>query len=325
MDITSFIETIRSYPGITRKRSIHRITDALHDVADFGRTAWYAGEDAAAIRHNDGYLLLAADGIWAGLISDNPYGAGKAAVMASVNDIYAMGGRPLAMVNVIGIPEEVMYEEIVRGIRRGCEKFRVPMVGGHLHPDAREPELSVAILGTAEKLLLSGNAAPGQDIVLAVDLDGRGYQCRPVLSWDTNSGKTTDQVLARLDVLPQLARTGLCRTAKDVSNGGILGTIGLMLEASGMGASVCIDAIVRPPEFPLRDWLRAFLSYGFVLSVDTECTPQVMERFQQQSISTAIIGRVTESTVFEVSLGGETAVLYDFSREQLTGASARQG
>lgn len=320
MDITSLVETIRSYPGITRKRSIHRITDALHDVADFGNTAWYAGEDAAAIRHNDGFLLLAADGIWAGLISDNPYGAGKAAVMASVNDIYAMGGRPLAMVNVIGIPAEGMYEEIVRGIRRGCEKFRVPMVGGHLHPDVCEPELSVAILGAADNLLLSNNARAGQEIVLAVDLDGRGYQCRPVLSWDTNSGKTTDQVLARLNVLPQLADSGLCRTAKDVSNGGILGTIGLMLEASGTGARVSIDAIVCPPQFPLRDWLRAFLSYGFVLSVDPECTRQVLERFHQQSISATVIGRIIDEPVFEVSIGGETAVLYDFSREELTGA-----
>ena len=39
------------------------------------------------------------------------------------------------MVNVIGAPSDGSLDEIVRGIRKGCEKFRVPMVGGHLHPD----------------------------------------------------------------------------------------------------------------------------------------------------------------------------------------------
>jgi hypothetical protein len=317
--LNDLISQIKAYPGITRKRDIFKITGPLADMADFGATEIGFGDDAAAIRHNGEYLLLAADGIWSGLLEANPYGAGKASVMVSVNDIYAMGGRPLAMVNVMGIPDAGCYGEIVRGIRKGCEKFRVPMVGGHLHPDTREVSLSVSILGWARKLLRSDNAAPGQDLVFAVDLDGKGFQCKPVLSWDTNSGKTTEQALARLEVLPRLAESGLAATCKDVSNGGLLGTIALLLETSRVGAEINIDAVPRPAEFQLIDWLKAFLSYGFILATDKHMTAQVMEAFSRQNITTAVIGTVTAERRMHVSLAGQRGLLFDLVQEPVTG------
>lgn len=317
--IEDIVQAIRQYPGITRKRDIYRVTNVLCTVTDFGSTIADFGEDAAVIQHGNEFLLLAAEGIWAGLIEANPYGAGKASVMASVNDIYAMGGRPLAMVNVIGIPDERYYEDIMQGIRKGCEKFRVPMVGGHLHPDTKEVSLSVSILGVAKKLLLSNNAASGQDIVFAVDLDGRGYQCKPVISWDTNSGKTSQQVLERLEILPVLAEEGLCQTAKDVSNGGLLGTIALLLETSHKGAVIDIDKIPKPETFPLLDWLTAFLSYGFILCVDTDKTPALMEKFRKQNITACGIGTVTEQKQMVISYQGELEILFDFEQEAVTG------
>ena len=317
--LQDLIYDIKSYPGITRKRDISKITSSLADMVNFGNTAIGFGDDAAAIYHNGEYLLFAADGIWSGLIEANPYGAGKASVMASVNDIYAMGGRPLAMVNVLGIPDASYYDEIVRGIRKGCEKFRVPMVGGHLHPDTREAALSVAILGVAKKLLRSDNAMPGQDLIFAVDLEGRGFQCKPVLSWDTNSGKTSEQALARLNILPLLAEEERCATCKDVSNGGLLGTIALLLETSKVGAIVNIDTVPRPAEFPLTDWLKAFLSYGFILTVNKELTAEVIHAFSQQRITAVVIGTITAERCLRVSLAGEQGILFDLVREPVTG------
>jgi selenophosphate synthetase-related protein len=317
--LRDIINEIRTYPGLTRKRNIYRITNMLAPVADYGATIADFGEDAAAIYHKGEFLLLAADGIWKGLIEANPYAAGKASVMASVNDVYAMGGRPLAMVNVIGISEPRYYEEIMRGIQKGCEKFRVPMVGGHLHPDSSEVSLSVSILGVAKKLLLSTNARDGQDIVFAVDLEGRGYQCKPVISWDTNSGKNSQQVLERLEVLPCIAEAELCQTAKDVSNGGLLGTIALMLEVSGKGALITMDSIPKPDLFSMTDWLKAFLSYGFVLSVDKEKTGSVIARFREKNIAANVIGEITLDKRMVLSYQGEQDLLFDFEREAITG------
>jgi hypothetical protein len=317
--LIDIINEIRNYPGLTRKRNIYRATSLLAPVADFGATIADFGEDAAVIQYKDAFLLLAAEGIWSGLIEANPYGAGKASVMASVNDIYAMGGRPLAMVNVVGISESKYYEEIMRGIQKGCEKFKVPMVGGHLHPDTREVSLSVAILGVARKLLLSNNARESQDIVFAVDLDGRGYQCKPVISWDTNSGKNSQQVLARLEILPQLAEKELCATAKDVSNGGLLGTIALLLETSQRGAFIDIDRVPKPPNFPTIDWLKAFLSYGFILCADKGKTETIISEFKDKNITAGVIGEITAEQQLVISFEGEQGILFDFERESITG------
>ncbi len=317
--LREIIEQIRTYPGLTRKRDIYRVTNILQTVTDFGETVAGLGEDAAAIAYNGEYLLLAVDGIWSGLIEANPYGAGKAAVMASVNDIYAMGGRPLAMVNVIGATTGDGLDEIVRGIRKGCEKFRVPMVGGHLHPDPGEKQLSVAILGKAQRLLRSTNAKPGQDIVFAVDMDGKGYQCRPVLSWDTNSGKKTPQVLERLELLPQISEQQLCSTAKDVSNAGLLGTIALMMETSETGAHINIDAVPKPESFTLIEWLKAFLSYGFVLCVDKQKSDEVIAKFTEKNITASVIGRVTQERTYTLEYQGRSDMLFDLDKEDITG------
>ena len=322
MDLQTIVEEIRHYPGITRKHDIRRVVTPLAEVADYGFTEASFGEDAAVLRYGGQYLLLAADGIWSGLISANPYGAGKASVMVSVNDIYAMGGRPLAMVNVLGVPDDRLYDDIVRGICKGCQKYRVPMVGGHLHPDSAEVSLSVAIMGTATHLLRSTNARPGQDLVFAVDLEGRGYQCRPVLSWDTNSGKTTEQVLYRMEVLPLLAEQGLCQTCKDVSNGGLLGTLGLLLESSGCGARVDLARIACPSEFAFVDWLKAFLSFGFVLSTDAIHTPAVLDRFAQRGITASVIGTITDTSRLELTLHGTSATLFDFAVDHVAGRIA---
>ncbi len=307
--LKNIVADIMSYPGLTRKKDINLITDMIKDVADFGNTSASFGEDAAAIGYNGRYILLAADGILPALIEANPYNAGKASVMVNVNDIYAMGGRPLAMVNVIGMPCDKYYSEVMRGIKRGCEKFKVPMVGGHLHPDTNEASLTVAIMGIADKLILSSNAQAGQDILLAVDLQGTGYQCKPVISWDTNSGKTPEQVIERLEVLPSLAEQGLCVTGKDVSNAGLLGTIAIFMETSEKGAEIDIEKIPKPDSFPLNDWLKAFLSYGFVLCVDKEKTESVVAAFTEKSITASVIGRVTEEKGVTLLWKGERELL----------------
>ena len=317
--LKDIIQELRHYPGITRKRDIYQVTNILKCVSDFGNTVTDFGEDAAAIAYGDGYLLLAAEGIWPRLIKDDPYAAGKASVMACVNDIYATGGRPLAMVNVLGATAIADYQKVMEGIRKGCEKFRVPMVGGHLHPDASEISLAVAILGEAKNLLTSSSARAGDDIIMAVDLEGKGNACKSVISWDANSGKGSDEVLSRLEVLPGLAEDGLCTTAKDVSNGGIVGTVCLMLESSRKGGLINLDAIPRPDGFDPVDWLKAFLSYGFILSARCEKSASIIERFLERGVTAEVMGTVTDQPEVLLKRGNERDVFIDFSKESITG------
>jgi uncharacterized protein len=320
MDLSRLIRRLRKYPGLVRKEPIREVVDLLLSTQDFGAQLPNYGDDAAVIPWGEGFLLLAADGILPQLLLNEPYAAGKASVMVTVNDIYSMGGRPIALVNVLACGEETKRRQILEGIKRGCEKLRVPMVGGHLHPDAPDdaPALSVAILGFAKGLLRSHLCRSGDDLILAVDLQGRPG-CQSVMSWDANSGKTPEELLHRLELLPLIAEEKLASAAKDISNAGILGTLAIMIENSGQGATVTLESIPRPPDISFPDWVLAFQSFSFIFSVPPAKSRDVISLFQERDLAAAKIGRVTATRQVILQHRSEQEILFDFNREQITG------
>lgn len=318
--LTDIINGVRNYVGLTRKFPIKDVVEQLTLTHQYGNSLPNWGDDAAVIPFKEDFLLFATDGMMTGLLIHEPYAAGKASVMVTVNDIYSMGGRPLGLVNVLACGDSEQRAMIVSGIEKGCHKLRVPMLGGHLHPDApvSHPALSVAILGSARKLIRSHLAAPGDDLILAVDLDGlRG--CRSVVSWDANSGKTPEELLDRLETLPMIAEQGLSCAGKDISNAGILGTISIFLENSGKGGTIHLDAIPRPDSIELSEWLHCFQSFGFILSVARTNSQAVIDLFRDRNITAAVVGEVDASDKVMIDSGGESGVLFDFSQDQITG------
>ena len=320
IDIDQIITRVRNYEGLLRKQPIGDVFNKLVLHGQSGPQLPNFGDDAAVIPWKDGFLLLAADGIMTRLLINEPYAAGKASVMVTVNDIYSMGGRPLAMVNVLASGNEDHRSKVVEGIKKGCEKLRVAMVGGHLHPDAPEssPSLAVAILGYANKLLRSHLAKGGDDLILAVDLKG-DKGCRSVVSWDANSGKTPEELIYRLEALPLIAEKELAQTCKDVSNAGILGTISIMIENSGKGALIDLSSIPKPVEIDLADWLICFQSFGFVLSVNPKNSEKVITLFREREITAAVIAKVIDEPVIILENEPESEVLFDFRKDKITG------
>ena len=320
INLDQIVNRVRSYEGLLRKQPIEGVFDKLVLHGQPGPQLPNYGDDAAVIPWEKGFLLLAADGIMTRLLINEPYAAGKASVMVTVNDIYSMGGRPLAMVNVLASGDEDHRKKVVEGIKKGCEKLRVPMVGGHLHPDTpgNSPSLAVAILGYANKLLRSHLAKAGEDIILAVDLKG-DKGCQSVVSWDANSGKTPKELLHRLEALPIIAEKGLAQTCKDVSNAGILGTISIMMENSNKGAIIEVPSLPKPPEIELSEWLVCFQSFGFVLSVSPKQSEAVIALFREREITAAIIGKVTEQPTIVLKNGLESKVLFNFRKDKITG------
>ena len=320
--LKDIVARIRNYPGILRKQPIQQVVDLLSQTLRFGNQLPSYGDDAAVIPWGDEYLLVAADGMMTGLLVNEPYAAGKASVMVTVNDIYSMGGRPIGMVNVLASGDDTQRRRIVEGIEKGCRKLQVPMLGGHLHPDSPVecPALSVTIIGHAKKLLRSHLAAAGDRLILAVDLDGRAG-CRSVVSWDANSGKSPEALRHRLEALPLVAESEAAFAAKDVSNAGILGTAAIMLENSGKGADIDLDAIPRPDSLTLEQWLLCFQSFGFILSVPPENIDRVFSIFSERGITVAAIGGVREGNVVDIHKNGISATLFDFSQDVITGIS----
>jgi hypothetical protein len=314
------VQKIKKYPGLLRKQPIEGVFEKLVAGTPYGSQLPNYGDDAAVIPWGGEFLLLAADGIMPQLLTQEPYAAGKASVMVTVNDIYSMGGRPIALVNVLSYGEEERRSQVVEGIRHGCEKLRVPMVGGHLHPDPSiaVPSLAVAILGYAHRVLRSHLARAGDNLILAVDLEGR-RGCQSVMSWDANSGKTSEELLFRLETLPLIAEGGLACAAKDISNAGILGTLAIMMENSGKGAWVDLTAIPAPGGLDWHDWLVCFQSFSFILAAAPSQTGEVLTIFRERNITAEIIGQVTSERKVVIAAGGDHQVLFDFEKEKITG------
>lgn len=320
MNLKEVRDAIRNYPGVLRKGPIQEVLGLLGETQGFGPQLKNYGDDAAIIPFADSYLLLACDGMMTNLLVQEPYAAGKAAIMVTVNDIYAMGGRPLGLVNVLASGDKRQRSQIITGLTKGCQKLQVPMLGGHLHPDGPvgQPALSVAILGQADRPIRSHLCQPGDKLLLAMDLRGQAG-CKSVLSWDANSGKSSEELRRRLEILPELAQKGLVHAGKDISNGGILGTMAIMLENSGKGGCLDLESIPKPATLSLRDWLLSFQSYGFVLSADPENSERIVEAFAKQEITAGIVGRVTEDPQVVIKNNNEQELLFDFSTEAITG------
>ena len=320
VSLSELVEDIRNYPGLLRKKPIEDVFNKLVLHGQPGPHLPNFGDDAAVIPWKGGYLLLATDGIMTKLLINEPYAAGKSAVMVTVNDIYSMGGRPLAMVNVLASGDENHRAKVVDGIKKGCEKLNVPMVGGHLHPDVPSdaPSLSVAILGWAEKVLRSHLAETGDDLIFASDLKGK-IGCYSVVSWDANSGKSTEELLYRLESLPLIAEREWAHAAKDVSNAGLLGTISIMMENSAKGALIDIASIPCPTGLDLLNWIISFQSFGFVLSVSPKLSKAVVDLFRERYIDAAVIGRVLDTKKITLKKGAETQTLFNFKNDKITG------
>lgn len=315
MELKELVKQIRSYKGVRRKSAISSVAFDLLPLPGEGVLAAH-GEDAAVIKCGKEILLMAADGIMEDLVRRDPRWAGYCAVLVNVNDIAAMGGFPIAMVNVLSCPDERVREQIVAGMKEACDKFMVPMVGGHLHPDTSYSAIDVAVLGKTDRsrLVLSTGAFEGDSVVFAMDLDGHFTQGVPY-SWDTTSKKSKEVIGRQLRTMNRVAP--YLTAGKDISNPGALGSLGMLLEASGKGAIVDIARLPRPEGVDLLQWLTSYQGCGFVVTVKPGREQQVKNEFARADIAADVCGSVTARPVLEVELDGEKEVLFDFSVDSL--------
>ncbi|HEX2987858.1 MAG TPA: sll0787 family AIR synthase-like protein [Chloroflexota bacterium] len=323
--LNSIVATLRAAPAWQRKNEISLLRDSLvpHAPMVDGRPV-LVGDDTAAIETEDGYLLLAAEIMYTPLVKSNPYLAGNYAVLANTNDVYAMGGYPIALVDVILAQDTEGAADLLQGLRDGCSRYGFPLVGGHLTANGDFSSVGACILGKAKRILSSFNARPGDALLHATNLNGAFH---PRYTFFNCTDHLPDAELrCDLAILPTLAEAGLCDACRDVSMAGILGSAMMLLEPSGVGAVIDLQAIPRPPQAVARfiDWLLAFPSYGFILSVRPEHVVAVRGAFASRSIACAVIGEVTASREVIVRDGPEESLLWDFGMEPFMGFSPNQ-
>jgi AIR synthase-related protein len=253
-------------------------------------------------------------------VEDDPWFAGWSAVMANVSDVAAMGGTPLAVVDVYWHNESSRSELVFAGLRSAASAFGVPVVGGHTGYQPGGPQaLAVAIVGRSDHALLTSfGGRPGQAILGAIDL--RGEYRRGKEFWNAATDAAPERLRGDIALLAELARLGIVEACKDISMGGVAGTLLMLLEASGCGAIIDPTRVPRPgSEGDLGRWLQAFPSYGYLLCVEPENVDAVTARFVAREIDCQVIGTLDASSRLQLQCGRDTAVLWDLEERPLTG------
>jgi len=307
---------VRQSVGILQKQDIQVAARVLGVAPD---SQILLGDDCAAIPEQEGYLLLAAEGMWPVLVETEPWFAGWCSVLVNVSDIYAMGGQPIAVVDTVWSQSQAKSEPLWAGIKKAAEVYNVPIVGGHTNSSSPYNALSVAILGRATQLITSFNAQPGDKLLIAVDTRGKPHPQHPF--WDAATEANPMQLREDLVILPQLAQTGLCHAGKDISMGGILGTLLMLMEASGCGAVLNLDAVSCPEVMSLERWLLCFPSYGFLLSVHPDNVESVQSQFHTRNLACQVVGVVLPTQEIFLQSHRESVLFWDLSMEELTGFS----
>ncbi|WP_137153936.1 sll0787 family AIR synthase-like protein [Rhizobium sp. FKL33] len=305
------VSALRKSAGISAKRDIAFAADRL-SLTD-GAVA--VGDDCAAIPDGDGHLLFAIEGFMNEFVAADPWFAGWCGVMVNLSDIAAMGGRPIAVVDAVWAKGEEGADPILSGLKAASSTFAVPIVGGHTNLKTDRGQLSVAVLGRAKSLLTSFDAAPGDWLIAVVD--HRGAYREPFNNWQAALDAPPERLRGDLDLLPQIAEAGLCRAAKDISQGGIVGTAIMLAECSCVSIDIDLNRIPIPYGVSLERWLATFPSYGYLLSVANDKAQAVLDIFAARGLTAAVIGAVEAGCSVSVRAGQSHAVIRNFRDEPL--------
>lgn len=292
----------------------------------FGRapeSAWFGGsssilngDDAAALPDGDGFVLFAAEGMRPEFVAHDPWFAGFCSVMVNLNDIAAMGGRPWAITDVLFLGDGE-NTRVLEGMVAASEAYGVPVVGGHTTRVNGKTGLAVAVLGRARRLISGHAARPGQALIVAVDLRGtfRGTGG----NFNAATSKSAWELRSALALLPELAEAGLVGAGKDISMAGLCGSLLMLCETSGVGATLELESVPAPDNVePLR-WLTAFPSYGFVLAVEPNAVSRVLARFDSIGVHASAAGVIEPTRRVDLGYRGERASYFDLRERALTG------
>jgi selenophosphate synthetase-related protein len=313
MTLDEIVVALRAHPGLRGKAPIAIVADV------FGRSDWEAGpgDDGAVVDLPGATVVVGGEAILPAFVARDPFAAGVAAMLTNVNDLAAMGAEPLALVDTI-VASEPVARRVLEGLHHASGLYRVPVVGGHLTISDGPPALSAFGLGRATpgRVLSVRHAAPGQRLLLAGCTEGAMRPDFPFFgSFDARGAELADDVRT----LAAVAASGVAVAAKDVSMAGILGSLGMLLECGGLGVTVDLDALPRPSEVGLVEWLGCFPCLAFLLCAPPGREEECANAFHQRGLAAEVIGTLDDTGLLRITSGGETATVLDVRTEPVTG------
>jgi selenide, water dikinase len=289
------------------------------------------GDDAAVWRLDDNTCIVATTDFFMPMV-DDPFDFGAIAATNALSDVYAMGGKPIFALAVLGMPVNSMPIGMIREILRGgaakAAEAGIPVAGGH-SIDSPEPIYGLAVVGLVSTKALRRNseARPGDALILTKPL-GVG-----IYSAAIKKGALSDEgyremlgFMTRLNLVgADLARDEAVHGMTDVTGFGLLGHALEMARGAGVTVRLRVDdapllgqaetlarsgfvtgashrnwasygeAVALPPEF--EDWRRLLLtdpqtSGGLFVACDASAAPTILARIREGDPRAAIVGSV---------------------------------
>jgi selenide, water dikinase len=219
------------------------------------------GDDAAVVQLRGDLAVLSTADFFAPVV-DDAYDWGRIAAANALSDVYAMGGRPVVAINLVGWPRDALPLQLMTEVLRGgldvAAEAACPVLGGHSVDDP-EPKYGMAVTGVADptRLLRNDAAEPGRPITLTKPL-GVGL----LNNRHKQTGEVFPQAIATMTGLNRDAADAALaagvRAATDVTGFGLLGHLHKMCRASGVGAVIDRHAV------PVLDDAHEALRDGYV-------------------------------------------------------------
>ena len=183
-------------------------------------------------------------------IVDDPFSYGQIAAANSLSDIFAMGGRPLTALNIVGFPPDLLRPRVISSILRGglakAAEVGCVIIGGHSIRNP-EPIYGLAVTGVVDVRLVTtnANARPGDLLVLTKPL-GTGIATTGIKRGIASRAlqKKVIALMSRINTVgAELAGRRLVRAATDVTGYGLMGHLVSLCRASGVSAEIDADAV----------------------------------------------------------------------------------
>jgi selenide,water dikinase len=293
------------------------------------------GDDAAVWQVNEDTCIIATTDFFMPVV-DDPFDFGRIAATNAISDVYAMGGKPIFALAILGMPLEKISVELVREILKGgasvCASAGIPVAGGH-SIDAPEPIYGLAVIGTCrpEQLRRNSGAKAGDALILTKpigvgvysavikkgELDGAGYAEMIATTTLLNriGGEISDD--SAVHAITDVTGFGLLGHGLEMARGSNLTLVldaatvpflskaetfaqrGFVTGASKRNWASYGDSVRLPAAFP--DWRRDLLadpqtSGGLLISCAAAKTETLLARIVSAGYPARIVGRVEAGT-----------------------------
>lgn len=250
-----------------------------------------SSDDAAVYQINETQSVISTADFFMPVV-DDPFDFGRIAAANSISDVYAMGGKPLMAIAILGWPIDKLSPEIAKTVMEGaraiCKEAGIPLAGGHTI-DSSDPIFGLAVTGIIDnKSLKKNNTAKEGDFLLLTKPLGSG-----LLSTAMKRGVILREHYEELrSYLTKLNKIGEklgsiegVHALTDVTGFGLLGHLIEMTEGSGLSAEINYSSIMKMngldeylkqrtiPDATFRNW------NSYSAKVEFEKGVNVMEAF----------------------------------------------